>query len=212
MHLETALWHPSTTAYTHTHLTDNFPPLLTRRFQGPHLKKQNTVHKLPQLWHWIKWHTKEEKIKNLCWPHTCRIYQDVLLQNVYQNENSEYASGNTQNTSLYTLDQWCQTDPVKGHVAAGFHSNQARTHLIQIRCVLAWLADPNQVCSCLVGVKTCSHMALYWITLTPTALDAECNEKIIWWKQAHKYEPDASNWTSSRHITSAQKHKHLIQN
>ena len=37
------------------------------------------------------------------------------------------------------LRQWCQTDPVKGHVAAGFHSNQARTHLIQIRCVLAWL-------------------------------------------------------------------------
>ena len=27
--------------------------------------------------------------------------------------------------------QWCQADPVKGHVAAGFHSNQARTHLIQ---------------------------------------------------------------------------------
>ena len=36
-----------------------------------------------------------------------------------------------------SLKQWCQTDPVKGHVAAGFHSNQARTHLIQIRCVLA---------------------------------------------------------------------------
>ena len=34
------------------------------------------------------------------------------------------------------LEQWCQTDPVKGHVAAGFHSNQARTHLIWIRCVL----------------------------------------------------------------------------
>ena len=27
------------------------------------------------------------------------------------------------------LNQGCQTDPVKGHVAAGFHSNQARTHL-----------------------------------------------------------------------------------
>ena len=39
--------------------------------------------------------------------------------------------------------QWCQTDPVKGHVAGGFHSNQARTHLIQIRCALAWLADPR---------------------------------------------------------------------
>ena len=36
------------------------------------------------------------------------------------------------------LNQWCQTDPVKGYVAAGFHSNQARTHLIWIRCVLAW--------------------------------------------------------------------------
>ena len=36
--------------------------------------------------------------------------------------------------------------------------------LIQIRCVLAWLADwladPNQVCSCLVGMKTCSHSPL----------------------------------------------------
>ena len=31
----------------------------------------------------------------------------------------------------HPLGQWCQTDPVKGHVAAGFHSNQARTHLIQ---------------------------------------------------------------------------------
>ena len=42
--------------------------------------------------------------------------------------------------------------------------------LILIRCVLAWLADwladPNQVCSCLVGMKNCSHMALYWISLT----------------------------------------------
>ena len=39
-----------------------------------------------------------------------------------------------------TINQWCQTDPVKGHVAAGFHSNQARTHLIWIRCVLAWIS------------------------------------------------------------------------
>ena len=31
---------------------------------------------------------------------------------------------------------------------------------------LTWLADPNQVCSCLVGMKTSSHMALYWISLT----------------------------------------------
>ena len=29
-----------------------------------------------------------------------------------------------------SLLHMCQTDPVKGHVAAGFHSNQARTHLI----------------------------------------------------------------------------------
>ena len=36
--------------------------------------------------------------------------------------------------NLNNLKQWYQTDPVKGHVAAGFHSN-----LIQIRCVLAWL-------------------------------------------------------------------------
>ena len=27
--------------------------------------------------------------------------------------------------------------------------------------------DLDQVCSCLVGMKTCSHMALYWISLTP---------------------------------------------
>ena len=32
--------------------------------------------------------------------------------------------------STNPLTQWCQTDPVKSHVAAGFHSNQARTHLI----------------------------------------------------------------------------------
>ena len=48
-------------------------------------------------------------------------------------------------------------------MAAGF---QARTQLIQIRCVLAWLAD--------------------WLAdplldqFDTTALDAECNEKIIW--------------------------------
>ena len=63
------------------------------------------------------------------------------------------------------LGQWCQTDPVKGHVAAGFptkqehtwsksgvfHSNQARTCLIQIRCVSFQPSkntpDPNQACS-----------------------------------------------------------------
>ena len=32
----------------------------------------------------------------------------------------------------HTIKQWCQTDPV--------------TH-----------TDPNQVCSCLVGMKACSH-------------------------------------------------------
>ena len=32
--------------------------------------------------------------------------------------------------------------------------------------------DPNQACSCLVGMKTCSHMALYWISLTPLSLSA----------------------------------------
>ena len=35
----------------------------------------------------------------------------------------------------FYLEQWCQSDPVKGRVAAGFHSNQGGTHLIQIRCV-----------------------------------------------------------------------------
>ena len=32
----------------------------------------------------------------------------------------------------HSLQQGCQTDPEKGHVAAGFHSNQARTRLIQL--------------------------------------------------------------------------------
>ena len=61
----------------------------------------------------------------------------------------------------------CQTEPVKGHVAASFHSNKARTHLIWISQPSKNTTDLDQVCSCLVGMKTCSHMALYWISLTP---------------------------------------------
>ena len=50
------------------------------------------------------------------------------------------------NTGGYGLEQWsravvqwCQTDPVNPNPNQVFHSNQARTHLNWIRCVLAWL-------------------------------------------------------------------------
>ena len=36
------------------------------------------------------------------------------------------------------VNHMCQTDPVKGHVAGGFHSNQARTHLI-------WISQPSKL-------------------------------------------------------------------
>ena len=41
----------------------------------------------------------------------------------------------TTSTKAHPINHMCQTDPVKGHVAAGFHSNQARTHLI-------WISQP----------------------------------------------------------------------
>ena len=73
------------------------------------------------------------------------------------------------------LEQWCQTDPVKGHVAAGFHSNQARIHLIRIRCVSFQpsknTADLDQVCCCLVGMKTCSHSGPLLDQFDTTALE-----------------------------------------
>ena len=44
------------------------------------------------------------------------------------------------------LHQWCQTDPVKGRCGCRFSFQPSKN-----------TPDPNQVCSCLVGMKTCSH-------------------------------------------------------
>ena len=73
------------------------------------------------------------------------------------------------------VSNWSSKGPTKQeHTWFG----SARTHLI-------WISkntpDLDQVCSCLVGMKTCSHMALYWISLTPL-LYSERQGRQFWWR------------------------------
>ena len=66
------------------------------------------------------------------------------------------------------LDPWrcavvsaTKMPPPRSSNGCRFSFQPSNKHLIQISCVLAWLEsntpDSDQVCCCLVGMKTCSH-------------------------------------------------------
>ena len=85
------------------------------------------------------------------------------------------------------LTQGCQTDPVKGHMAAGFHSNQARTHLIWIRCVLAWLEWKPAATWPFTGsvwhpwVNPLKYVSKHLWSLLISILYLKCNQCVSWW-------------------------------
>ena len=62
------------------------------------------------------------------------------------------------------LDQACSNYSTKGCVHAGFCSSRSRANIIWlINCLkaeISWLNESGMVCSCLDGMKTCSHMVL----------------------------------------------------
>ena len=83
---------------------------------------------------------------------------------------------NTISSSVeFILMQWSQTDPVK------VHSNQARIHLTrltQLTCL--YTVDLlDQVCSCLVGMKTCSHSRPLQDQFETTVLTCVCSSAAL---------------------------------